>query len=186
MADDDAPRGGLHYEEALEQFTDPNLWTELERARRSAPNPLMRGSTEERELSSAASAIPKDFDQRWGKGEIIAFGHPGSPDGPLRDITSEELDWLRWKSCKEGTLEGGGPTWYRVKFYTRQTVEAWRRPQRAADSDKGASETGEPDVYETATQGTSDRSLGRKPGRYLKSLLLETYIRKLAASTAPR
>ena len=191
MSDDDAPPGGFYYTQAIWALAPRNLrktYAKIynDRYGRKPPDefefPTDSPLSNLRGEFDAWDPIMEGFRRRRNAGEIIGFGHPDTAAAPRQEIPLNE--WRRWLRADShpyhSTFSGGGRIWYRVEFYTRQTVETWRRARRTADDDKGALETREPDANEAAAQDASDRKLGRKPRRYLGSLPLEEYIRKIA------
>ncbi len=190
MSDDDAPPGGFYYTQAIWALAPRNLretYAKIYNHRygRKPPEefefPTNSPLSNLRGEFDAWDPIMEGFHRRRNVGKIIGFGHPDTAAAPQQEIPLNEWRWLRVDSHpNHSTFSGSGRTWYRVKFYTRQAVETWRRARRAADEGKGALETREPDATEAAAQDASDRKLGRKPGQYLGSLPLREYIRNLA------
>ena len=191
MSDDDAPPGGFYYTQAIWALAPRNLRKTYAKIYndeygREPPEefafPTFPPRSNLRGEFDAWNPIMEDFERHRNAGEIIGFGHPDTAAAPRQEIPLNE--WRRWLRADShpyhSTFSGGGRIWYRVEFYTRQAVETWRRARRAADDDKGALETREPDANEAAAQDASDRKLGRKPGQYLASLPLHEYIRNLA------
>lgn len=190
MSDDDSPPGGSYYIQAIWALAPRNLrktYAKIYNLRygRKPPEefefPTVSPPSNLLGEFDAWKPIMEGFRRRRNAGEIIGFGHPDTAAAPQQEIPLDEWRWLRDDNHPHhSTFSGAGRIWYRVKFYTRQAVETWRRARRAADDDKGALETREPDANEAAAQDASDRKLGRKPGQYLGSLPLEEYIRDLA------
>ena len=148
MSDDDAPPGGFYYTQAIWALAPRNLrktYAKIYNDEHGREPPeefafptFPPGSNLSGEFD-AWNPIMEGFDRRRNAGKVIGFGHPDTAAAPQQEIPLNEWRHIRVDGApSHSTFSGGGRIWYRVKFYTRQAVETWRRARRAADDDKGA------------------------------------------------
>ncbi len=191
MQNDDRPPDGLIFKKAKSQLVSEKTrerwraggnrinWNRRVRYHSSFIGP---GNPEDRlhatgvsKFKAAERAVVREF---WGlvtAGDLVAIGHPGSPDKHAEIIPPGEWQWLA-KGSKDGsTFEGGGRTWYRVLFYRRENVEGWRpkkalaaapRERESGDAARDALVSKQERVkQETPQRETSAPAPKRKSGR---------------------
>lgn len=115
---------------------------------------------------AALTRMVQDFWNKLRTGTNIGFGCPGSATAPSEEIPSSE--WARPTRLlrKAGALVFviEGREWWRVQFYARATVEAWRETRRGQSP--GSRET-------DLSAGMLPETRGRKKGRINREAIPE-------------